>query len=105
MEARGIEVAETVPASRKLQRADVLNLLEKASRVSVAKGRKLTEFSGDNIVSDEAATAMLGTTGNLRAPTLVDGQEPSAGEREGLAPRKKTLLVGFNEALYSEVFG
>ncbi|MCZ0942263.1 MAG: ArsC family (seleno)protein [Gammaproteobacteria bacterium] len=90
MEARGIEVAETVPASRKLQRADALNLLEKASRVSVAKGRKLTEFSGDNIVSDEAATAMLGTTGNLRAPTLVVGA---------------TLLVGFNEALYSEVFG
>jgi len=90
LEARGIEVAETVPASRKLQRADALDLLKKASRVAVAKGRKLTEFSGDNIASDEAATAMLGTTGNLRAPTLVVGA---------------TLLVGFNEALYSEVFG
>ena len=90
MEARGIEVAETVPASRKLQRADALNLLKKASRVAVAKGRKLTEFSGDNIASDEVVMAMLGTTGNLRAPTLVVDA---------------TLLVGFNEALYSEVFG
>ncbi|MYF10464.1 MAG: hypothetical protein F4229_05690 [Gammaproteobacteria bacterium] len=90
MEARGIEVADTVPASRKLQRADAQDLLKKASRVSVAKGRKLTEFSGDNVASDEAATAMLGTTGNLRAPTIVVGE---------------TLLVGFNEALYTEVFG
>ncbi|MCY4343178.1 MAG: ArsC family (seleno)protein [Gammaproteobacteria bacterium] len=90
MEARGIEVAETVPASRKLQRADALELLRKATRVAVAKGRKLTEFSGANTTSDEAVTAMLGTTGNLRAPTLVAGD---------------TLLVGFNEALYTEVFG
>ncbi|MYE51318.1 MAG: hypothetical protein F4X81_07600 [Gammaproteobacteria bacterium] len=79
-----------MPASRKLQRADALDLLKKASRVAVAKGRKLTEFSGDNIASDEAATAMLGTTGNLRAPAMVVGD---------------TLLVGFNEGLYTEVFG
>lgn len=90
MEARGIEVAETVPASRKLQRADALDLLKKASRVSVAKGRKLTEFSGANTASDEAVTAMLGTTGNLRAPAIVVGT---------------TLLVGFNEALFVEVLG
>ena len=90
MEARGVAVAETVPASRKLQRGDALELLKKAGRVAVAKGRKLSEFSGANTTSDEAITAMLGTTGNLRVPTLVVG---------------KTLLVGFNEDLFTEVFG
>ena len=90
MEARGIDVAETVPASRKLQRGDALDLLKKANRAAVAKGRKLSEFSGADITSDAAVTAMLGTTGNLRAPTMVVGD---------------TLLVGFNEALFTEVFG
>ena len=90
MEARGIDVAETVPASRKLQRGDALDLLNKANRAAVAKGRKLTEFSGADITSDAAVTAMLGTTGNLRAPTMVVGD---------------TLLVGFNEALFTEIFG
>jgi len=33
---------------------------------------------------------MLGPTGNLRAPTIVRG---------------KTVLVGFNEAMYDETFG
>ena len=80
---------ETVPASRKLQRDDALELLNKADRVAVAKGRKLSDFSGADITSDEAITAMLGATGNLRAPTLVVGG---------------TLLVGFNEGLFSEVF-
>ena len=83
-------MTETVSASRKLQRADALALLKKADRVAVAKGRKLTEFSGANTTSDAAATAMLGTTGNLRAPTMV-----VAG----------TLLVGFNEALFTETLG
>ena len=83
-------MAETVSASRKLQRADARALLKKADRVAVAKGRKLTEFSGPSTTSDEAASAMLGTTGNLRAPTMVVGG---------------TLLVGFNEALFTETLG
>jgi arsenate reductase-like glutaredoxin family protein len=33
---------------------------------------------------------MLGPTGNLRAPTLVVG---------------KTVLVGFNDEAYTEIFG
>ncbi len=83
-------MAETVPASRKLQRGDALDLLKKASRVAVAKGRKLSEFSGANVTSEEAVATVLGTTGNLRAPTMVVG---------------KTLLVGFSETLFTEVFG
>ena len=51
------------------------------------KGKKIVEFKGGKNASDDAVTAMLGTTGNLRAPTAVVG---------------KTLLVGFNEDAYSE---
>ena len=67
-----------------------MDLSSKARRLAVAKGRKLTEFAGASTTSDAAVTAMLGTTGNLRAPTMVVGD---------------TLLVGFNEALFTEVFG
>ena len=83
-------MAETVPASRKLQRGDAVALLESATTAHVAKGRKLQQFTGADRLTDEAVTAMLGTTGNLRAPTLRVGD---------------TLLVGFNETVYAEVFG
>jgi len=55
----------------------------------VAKGKKVVEFSGKDKTSEEAVSAMLGNTGNLRAPTAVVGKE---------------LLVGFNEDAYQAVF-
>lgn len=79
-----------MPASRKLQAEDARELLAKARAMTVAKGKKISEFKGGKALSDDAITAMLGSTGNLRAPTIVVG---------------KTLLVGFNEDVYSEVFG
>ena len=82
-------MAETVPASRKLQRNDAVALLEAATAAHIAKGRKLQAFTGEDRLSDEAVGAMLGSTGNLRAPTLRVGE---------------VLLVGFNEAVYAEVF-
>ena len=90
MEARKITIAETIPSSRKLQREDAIALLSKATSMTVAKGKKVTEFKGGKNASDEAIDAMLGSTGNLRAPTAVVG---------------KTLLVGFNEESYSDVLG
>ncbi len=90
MEARKIKVKETIPASRKLQREDAIALLSKATAMSVAKGKKVTQFKGGKNASDEAVDAMLGSTGNLRAPTAVVG---------------KTLLVGFNEESYSDILG
>ena len=83
-------MAETVPASRKLQRGDAVALLQAATVVHVAKGRKLRQFTGDDRLAEDAVTAMLGSTGNLRAPTLRAGS---------------TLLVGFSESVYAEVFG
>lgn len=82
-------IAEKIPASRKLQKEDALALLKKASSLTVAKGKKIQEFKGKQRLSDDAVAAMLGSTGNLRAPTAVVG---------------KQVLVGFNEDVYSAAF-
>ena len=86
MEASKIEISETVPASRKLQREDAAALLAKAKTMVVSKGKRVMEFAGGNKASEEALDAMLGSTGNLRAPIAVVG---------------KHILVGFNEDTYS----
>lgn len=78
-----------MPASRKLQAEDAAALLADAARLHVAKGRKVRSFPGGS-ADPEAVSAMLGPTGNLRAPTLVVGD---------------TLIVGFDETLYETVFG
>lgn len=58
--------------------------------MTVAKGKKVQEFKGGRAAPEDAIDAMLGSTGNLRAPCLVVG---------------KTVLVGFNEDAYDAVFG
>lgn len=82
-------MAETVPASRKLGEADARKLVRAADRIVVAKGKKLSEFEGGTAKGDVVAS-LLGPTGNLRAPTLVVGD---------------TVMVGFNEDAYGELFG
>jgi arsenate reductase-like glutaredoxin family protein len=57
--------------------------------VIVAKGKKVSEFAGGK-ASKEVVEAMLGPTGNLRAPTLRRG---------------KTVLVGFNEEVFEQILG
>ncbi len=89
MEARQIEIAETIPASRKLQRDDAAQLLAEAKTMVVSKGKKVTEFNGGKNAPNEALDAMLGSTGNLRAPIAVVG---------------KHILVGFNEETYADTF-
>ena len=94
MEASKIEIKDRTPASQKLTEPDARELLGKASKMIVAKGKKVSEFGGGKAATDDAVwltlAAMLGPTGNLRAPTLKVG---------------KTLLVGFNEEAYGGVFG
>ena len=89
MDAKGIEAKEVVPASRKLAKKEAAALAKQASKVIVAKGKKVTEFPGGKAGADVVA-AMLGPTGNLRAPTLRSG---------------KTVIVGFNEEVFGRVFG
>lgn len=87
MDAHGIEPQETVPASRRLQRDDAREILAASSRVVVAKGKKLETFATGGTVDDDVLDRFLGSTGNLRAPTVRSG---------------KTTLVGFNEEAWSE---
>ncbi|PID80955.1 hypothetical protein CSB20_04780 [bacterium DOLZORAL124_64_63] len=54
------------------------------------KGKKVTTFNlnKETPTEDELLGHMLGTTGNLRAPTIVRG---------------KTLLVGFNPEEFEKI--
>jgi arsenate reductase-like glutaredoxin family protein len=63
-----------------------------AARIIVMKGKKVTTFDlkKDKPKVEDLLAVMLGTTGNLRAPTTVRG---------------KTVLVGFNQEIYDEYFG
>ena len=76
-------------ASAKLGKKDAAVLAKGASKVVVAKGKKVDRFSPGGKAPVDVVAAMLGPTGNLRAPTLRVG---------------KTVLVGFNEDVYAETF-
>ena len=88
MDARGVTPKQSVPASRKLGADDAKALALAATTVIVAKGKQVQTFKPAGLVSAELVEAMLGPTGNLRAPTVVSG---------------KTVLVGFSEASYAEL--
>jgi len=87
LDANGIEAAEIIPASRKLGKKDAGSLAKAASKIYVAKGKKLEEFKGGKADAKTVA-AMLGPTGNLRAPCIRIG---------------KFVIVGFNDDLYADV--
>ena len=78
-----------MPASRKLQAEDAEKIARASKKMIVMKGRKVDEFKVGASTTSEAVEAMLGNTGNMRAPLLRVGT---------------LVLVGFNEEVYSEVF-
>ena len=90
MDANDLHATETVSASRKLGRDDAEAIAKASSLLLVAKGKKVSRWTLKGPVAAEAVDAMLGPTGNLRAPTIRVG---------------KTVLVGFNEEMFEEVFG
>ena len=61
----------------------------RSPRSSAFQGKKVSAFSPDGKAAKALVDAMLGPTGNLRAPTAVVG---------------RTVLVGFNEDAYGSVF-
>lgn len=83
---------ETVPSSRKLGRTEALALARQARRLIAAKGKKITTVDLHTAppADDVLAGLLLGPTGNLRAPTMRVGQ---------------TILVGYNEQAFTEMFG
>ena len=70
-----------------LKRGAYSSLAKAASRVIVAKGKSVTEFKTAAGAPKDCVDAMLGPTGNLRAPTY------RVGDR---------YLIGFNADLYAD---
>lgn len=86
-------VGETANAAKDRRgRGEALELARSARRVVTGRGKNPVVFdmTADPPDDDTLAAAILGPTGNLKAPTLRVGD---------------TLLVGFNEAAYRQVFG
>ena len=90
MDANQIQIMETVPASRKLGKKEATAIAKAASRVIVCKGKKISEWKPAGRADREIVAAMLGPTGNLRAPTIRVG---------------KTVVVGFHDEVYHEILG
>jgi arsenate reductase-like glutaredoxin family protein len=67
-------------------------MARQARRLIAAKGKKVTtlELATASPSDDVLADLMLGPTGNMRAPTLRVGE---------------TLLVGYNDAVFADIFG
>jgi len=81
-------VKQQVEAGKnKLGRDAALRLARAASKIIVAKGKKVVTFDMKKAPPDDATLLkhLLGPTGNLRAPTIRTGT---------------TLLVGFHDEAY-----
>jgi arsenate reductase-like glutaredoxin family protein len=79
-----------VSAAKKLGRDVASDIAKSASLVVVMKGKKVDRFKPAGKPAADLIDAMVGTTGNLRAPLLRRG---------------KTVLVGFNEEIYTDILG
>ena len=88
MDAHRLVPDDFVLASKKLGRDDAVSLAKQCDTLIAAKGKKVMTFDVSGHPGEEMVNAMLGPTGNLRAPTVRSG---------------KTLLVGFNEEQYAVV--
>jgi hypothetical protein len=77
-----------VSASKKLGAKDAAAIAKAATKIVVAKGAKVAEFKPGGKAPKEVVDAMLGPTGNLRAPCMRVG---------------KTVVVGFNADVYRSV--
>ena len=67
-------------------------MVHQAQRLVAAKGKKITAIDLQTALpaDDVLAGLLLGPTGNLRAPTMRVGQ---------------TILVGYNDQAFTEIFG
>jgi len=75
----------------KLAKRDTVAILRHTNRVVAMKGKKVSDFNlkKDPPNEKELLESILGPTGNLRAPAVRFG---------------KTLVVGFEEETWSQVF-
>jgi hypothetical protein len=87
LDAKSLVPTERVSASKQLGRADAARLVRAAKRVIVVKGKALRSFAPNGQAPAEVVDAVLGPTGNLRAPAVVI---------------ESTLIVGWNEEAYGD---
>jgi len=71
----------------KLDARAVWALMSSATRIDVAKGRRVETFVPSAETQESILKEVVGRSGNLRAPTVQMGD---------------VFLVGFNEKLYAE---
>lgn len=86
-----IETVEEVNAKKERYAQDAaIELLDGVATLWVMRGKKVQSFdlTSDRPTDDELAKVMLGPTGNLRAPTIRQGN---------------ALLVGFHGDTYAEL--
>jgi len=69
---------------------DLATLFRGKSRLMVAKGKKLVDVKFEDLGRTELQKLVIGPSGKLRAPTLFKG---------------KTVMVGYHEGGYDELFG
>ena len=90
---RNVTVRETVDARKeRFSEADLASFFKGAKKIVASKGKRQVVFNLAREKPDpaELAKAVLGPSGNLRAPTLKVGT---------------TYLVGFGEEAFSDLFG
>jgi len=76
-------------SSDRITGPDAIKLARQMSKIVAVKGKKsLTIKVSETPADKELAAAILGPTGNLRAPTLIKG---------------KTMIVGFTPEAYSNL--
>ena len=82
---------EVIANTTKIPRAQALRLARSMRRVIATRGKRVVTLDlSKRPTDDELAHAILGPSGTLRAPAMVKG---------------KTLVVGFDPAVYEEVLG
>jgi triphosphoribosyl-dephospho-CoA synthetase len=72
----------------KLDSTEVWDRIKTAQSIHVAKGKKVDVFNPNVDTQDDILKAIMGRSGNLRAPTLQVGD---------------TFFVGFNAPLYDAI--
>lgn len=88
LEAHGLTAARVQDARKdRIGRAEALKLARTAQKIVATRGAGVVEIDMRKALPTDAelARAIIGPTGNLRAPAILHGD---------------TLLVGFNEAAY-----
>lgn len=85
-EQNKIEVAEVVDARKeKIDHDKAWDLIQTREVLFVGKGKKVLSFKPDEAVKEEILKAVMGRSGNLRAPTVRTNQG---------------ILIGYNDQIY-----